>query len=139
MATHAKKRLLFVCMGNSNRSQLAEAFARIHGGDAVQAYSAGVRPAASLDERAIAEMAQRGYELRTHRPKYLTEVPQDEFDAVIAMGCEQQCPVIAAKRHISWELPQGKNPDEYAILCREIEGKVKELLADSLGDKCGAI
>ena len=52
-----KKRLLFVCFGNANRSQLAEAFARVHGGDRIEAYSAGVKPVASLDERAIAAMS----------------------------------------------------------------------------------
>lgn len=130
MATQAKKRLLFVCYGNANRSQLAEAFTRIHGGDGIEAFSAGVKPAVSLDERAIAAMAQRDYDLHTHRPKDLTEVPEDEYDAVITMGCEEQCPVVAARKHISWELPQGKYPDEYAALCKAIEAKVKTLLTD---------
>jgi protein-tyrosine-phosphatase len=125
----AKKQVLFVCFGNANRSQLAEAFARIHGGDRIDAYSAGVAAAASIDDRAIAAMADRGYDLSTHRPKNLNDVPQVNYDAVVTMGCEEKCPSIPAATHIAWELPQGKTAGEYAALCSEIEDRVKALIA----------
>jgi protein-tyrosine-phosphatase len=128
MGNAPKARVLFVCFGNANRSQLAEAFARIHGGDRVEAYSAGVRSAPELDERAVATMSKRGYDLATHRPKDISELPQIEYDAVVTMGCEEQCPTIAARHHVSWNLPQGKTVDEYSLLCDAIEDSVRELL-----------
>ena len=128
MGPEAKPRVLFVCFGNANRSQLAEAFARIHSGDRIEAYSAGVRPATQLDERAVAAMSGRGYDSAAHRPKELSEVPQVQYDAVVTMGCEDQCPRIEAKHHVAWNLPQSKTAEEYARLCDAIEESVKELL-----------
>ena len=128
MGAETKARVLFVCFGNANRSQLAEAFARIHGNDRIEAYSAGVRPATQPDERAVAALSERGYDLAAHRPKDLSEVPQVEYDAVVTMGCEEQCPTVAAKRQIAWSFPQGKTADEYSRLCDAIEDSVKELL-----------
>lgn len=125
-----RKRLLFVCFGNANRSQLAEAFARVRGGDRVEAYSAGVKPAALLDERAIAAMSARGYDLRAHWPKDLSEVPQIECDAVVTMGCDESCPAIPARHHFSWDLPQASDPEEYAALCQTIEARVNGLLTE---------
>lgn len=130
MRMHGKKHVLFVCFANANRSQLAEAFAHLHGGDAVEVYSAGVSPATSLDERAVAVILERGCDPSTYRPKALSDVPQVEYDAVVTMGCEERCPKIATNHHIAWDLPQGKSADEYAALCDAIEGKVKALLAN---------
>ena len=76
------KRVLFVCVENSNRSQMAEAFARIHGGDKFEAYSAGSRPSGKINPKAIRTMKEIGYDLSTHRSKSLAEIPSIEFDFV---------------------------------------------------------
>src|SRR4029079_5357655 len=92
------KRGLFVCVKNSNRSQMAEAFARIHGGDAVEAFSAGSRPSGVVNPKAIAVMREVGYDLATHVSKSLDDVPQIEWDLVATMGCGDECPFVRAKR-----------------------------------------
>lgn len=125
-----KKRILFVCFTNANRSQIAEAFARLHSGAEVDCYSAGIRTAGQIDERAIAVMGERGCDLTTHLPKTISEVPQVEYDAVVTMGCEGDCPVIPAKRRLSWELPRATNAEEFQSMCNAIEKNVKDLLAE---------
>ncbi len=127
-----RKRVLFVCVENSNRSQLAEAFARLHGGDHVDAFSAGSRPSGRINPKAIAAMKERGYDLTAHRSKSLTELPPGEFDVVVGMGCgDEGCPLVPAKRREEWAIPDPKElpPEGYAAVCREIEERVKGLLA----------
>ncbi len=126
------KRVLFVCVENSNRSQMAEAFARMHGGAAVEAYSAGSRPSGRVNPRAVEFMAERGYDLTAHHSKALADLPSVEFDAAIGMGCgDEGCALVKAKRHEEWGIPDPKNmsPDEYRQVRDLIEAKVKELLA----------
>jgi protein-tyrosine-phosphatase len=126
------KKVIFVCVENSNRSQMAEAFARMHGGAAVEAYSAGSRPSGHVNPRAVEFMAERGYDLTAHRSKGLTELPAAEFDAVIGMGCgDEGCPLVKARRREEWGIPDPKNmpPEEYRKVRDQIEAKVKELLA----------
>lgn len=127
-----KKRVLFVCVENANRSQMAEAFARIHGGDAVEALSAGSRPSGVINPKAIRFMAELGYDLTRHDSKSLDEIG-GEFDAVITMGCGDNCPWIPAKRREDWGLPDPKHMDdpEYRVVREEISKRVKALL-DSL-------
>jgi protein-tyrosine-phosphatase len=126
------KRVLFVCVENSNRSQMAEAFARMHGGAGVEAYSAGSRPSGRVNPRAVEFMAERGYDLTAHRSKGLTDLPATEFDAVVGMGCgDEGCPLVKARRHEEWGIPNPKDmpPEEYREVRDQIEAKVKELLA----------
>ncbi|HKR61260.1 MAG TPA: hypothetical protein VJS64_16175 [Pyrinomonadaceae bacterium] len=92
-----KKRLLFVCVENSNRSQMAEAFARIHGNDFVEAFSAGSRPSGIVNAKAVASMREVGYDLATHSSKGLTEIPDIEYDFVATMGCGDECPFVRAR------------------------------------------
>ena len=127
-----KKRVLFVCVENANRSQMAEAFARIHGGDAVEALSAGSRPSGVINPKAIRFMAELGYDLARHDSKSLDQIG-GEFDAVITMGCGDNCPWIPAKRREDWGLPDPKHMDdpEYRGVRDEISARVKALL-DSL-------
>src|SRR5436309_7456168 len=93
------KRLLFVCVENSNRSQMAEAFARIHGGDAIEAYSAGSQPSGKVNPKAIESMREIDYDLSTHHSKGVDALPKVEFDAAITMGCGDDCGVVRAKIH----------------------------------------
>ncbi len=131
MNSKPKSRILFVCFGNASRSQMAEAFARMRGGEHVEALSAGVRPSRAIDEQAVAVMAERGYDLRTHRPKGFADLPQQEFDVLVTMGCESDCPTIAAKTRVEWNLPQAKGlaPAEFRALTDTIEKHVQALLA----------
>jgi arsenate reductase len=125
------RRVLFVCVENSNRSQMAEAFARLHGGGRVEAFSAGSRPSGRVNPKAIASMREVGYDLTTHRSKGLDETP-GPFDVVVGMGCgDTACPAIAAKRHEEWGIPDPKElpPERFAEVRDLIEAKVKELLA----------
>ena len=103
-----RKRVLFVCVENSNRSQMAEAFARIHGGDLFEAYSAGSRPSGKVNPRAVEFMNEVGYDLTTHGSKSLEEIPTGENDTAVTMGCGDACPLVRAKRPRSGtSRPQG--------------------------------
>lgn len=121
----------FVCVENSNRSQMAEAFARIHGGAAVEAYSAGSRPSGVVNPKAIAALRERGYDLTTHGSKSLDEIPQVEYDFVATMGCGDACPFVRAKQRADWQIPDPKNlaPAEFNKVRDLIEAKVREAIA----------
>jgi arsenate reductase (thioredoxin) len=125
-----KKRILFVCVENSNRSQMAEAFAHIHGRDAVEALSAGSKPLGQINSRAVRFMAELGYDLNVQRSKSLDEI-SGEFDAVVTMGCGDACPWVAAKRREDWALADPKHMDDagYRAIRDEISSRVKTLLA----------
>jgi len=124
------KRILFVCVENANRSQMAEAFARIHGGNAVEALSAGSAPSGRINPKAVRFMAELGYDLGTHASKSLNEV-EGEFDAVVTMGCGDKCPCVPAKRREDWDLPDPRAMDDeaYRAVRDDISARVKQLLA----------
>ena len=126
----SRKRVLFVCVENSNRSQMAEAFARMHGGDGVEAMSAGSKPSGVINPKAVRFMAERGYDLAAHGSKALSEV-SGEFVAVVTMGCGDDCPWVPAKRREDWALPDPKHMDDdgYRAVRDEIESRVRALLA----------
>lgn len=81
------KRVVFVRVENSNRSQMAQAFARIHGDERIEAYSAGSRPSGSINPRAIEAMKEFGYDLTQQQSKSLADLPHREFDLAVTMGC----------------------------------------------------
>ena len=126
----SRRRVLFVCVENANRSQMAEAFARLHGGDAVEAISAGSKPSGRINPKAIRFMAERGVDLSTHASTSLGDVT-GEFDAVVTMGCGDDCPWVPAKRREDWALPDPRDMDDdgYRAVRDEIEARVKALLA----------
>jgi len=121
-----KKAVLFVCVENSNRSQMAEAFARIHGGDVVEAYSAGSRPSGRVNPKAIESMRELGCDLSKHGSKSLAEIPDVEYDLVATMGCGDACPLVRAKVREDWQIPDPKNmePAEFRAVRDLIESKV---------------
>ena len=126
------KRILFICVENSNRSQIAEAFARIYGGPEIEVYSAGSRPSGQINRRAIESMRELGYDLTQQRSKALTEVPDLEYDFVATMGCGDECPFVRAKNRADWAIPDPKDlpPDDYRAVRKLIEDKLTTLLAD---------
>jgi len=127
-----KKKLLFVCIENSNRSQISQAFAKMLGGENVEAYSAGSKPSRVVNPKAIAAMKELGYDLNKHESKSLKEVEQfAPFDAVVTMGCGDACPWMPAKKFIDWEIPDPKNmePAEFNKVRDLIKSKVGELLS----------
>ena len=128
-----KKKLLFVCVENSNRSQMSEAFASIHGGPAVQGFSAGSKPSGVVNPKAIAAMKELGYDLTRHHSKSLEEIkPNAPFDVVVTMGCGDACPWMPAKRFVDWQIPDPKHmePAEFNQVRELISKKVKELIAE---------
>ncbi len=119
------KRIVFVCVENSNRSQIAEAFARLHGGGRVEAYSAGSRPSGKVNPRAVEFMREVGYDLTAHRSKGIADLPAVEFDAVVGMGCgDEGCPLVRARRREEWAVPDPKElpPEQYRAGARPDRG-----------------
>jgi arsenate reductase len=126
----AKKKLLFVCVENSNRSQMAEALARMHGAGRVAVFSAGSRPSGQINPKAIGAMRELGYDLTIHRSKSLREIPDTEFDFVATMGCGDECPFIRAKKREDWEIPDPGNlsPQDFRSVRDQIEKRVIAIL-----------
>jgi len=125
------KTVLFVCVENSNRSQMAEAFARLHGGDSVRAASAGSRPSGRINPKAIEAMREVGYDLTTHASKGLEAFNGRPVDVAVTMGCGDECPVVLADRREDWQIPNPRamSPEEFRGVRDLIESKVLELLA----------
>ena len=122
-------KILFVCIENSNRSQMAEAFAKMTG---VSAYSAGSRPSGKINAKAVAAMKEIGYDLSRHWSKSLDEVEKfAPFDVVVTMGCGDACPWMPAAKFIDWNIPDPKEMDEknFKQVRDLIKTKVKELIA----------
>ena len=119
-------------MENSNRSQISEAFAKIHGGNNIEAYSAGSKPSGKINPLAIAAMKELGYDLAMHHSKSLKAVEQfAPFDIIVTMGCADACPWMPSKKFIDWDIPDPKemNEEGFSIIKDKIKEKVKELLA----------
>ncbi|MEZ6142320.1 MAG: arsenate reductase ArsC [Zavarzinella sp.] len=126
------KSILFVCIENSNRSQMAEAFARIHGGDQIAAHSAGSKPSGKVNPRAIQFMAEKGYDLSVHGSKALDQFNGTEITVAVTMGCGDYCPLVKAERREEWNIPDPKElpDDEFRKIRDLIEEKVKLLIAE---------
>src|SRR5689334_6253585 len=118
-----RPKVLFVCVENSNRSQMAEAFARARGGEAIDAFSAGSRPSGVINPRAVEFMRERGLDLLAQRSKSLTEIPSGPYAAVITMGCGDACPWIEADVREDWALqdPKHLGDDGYRSVRDDIE------------------
>ena len=111
---------------------MSQAFAKMLGGQNVEAYSAGSHPSGVINPKAIASMKELGYDLSNHESKSLKDVEQfAPFDAVVTMGCGDACPWMPAKKFIDWEIPDPKNmePDAFNKVRDLIRDKVKDLLS----------
>ncbi len=120
-------RVLFVCVENSCRSQLAQAFAQRAG---AQAFSAGSRPSGVVNPKAIAAMAELDYDLSRHVSSSVDELPDLAFDAVVTMGCGDACPAVPATLREDWAVPDPKHmpADEFAAVRDDIARRVADLL-----------
>jgi arsenate reductase (thioredoxin) len=129
------KRILFLCIENSNRSQMAEAFGRMCAPAGVEVYSAGSAPSGKVNPKAIAAMQDLGYDMSAHRSKGLADLPPGEFDVAVTMGCGDACPATLAKRRIDWQIPDPKllSESDYRevrnLLSRMVRALVEETIA----------
>ena len=119
------KRILFVCVQNSCRSQIAEAFARMYGDETIEPYSAGSRSSGKVHPKAIAAMRELSY-----RSKALSEISNLKYDVVVTMGCGDECPAVHAKRRAAWDIadPTLLPPEQFRTVRDLIGAKVKDLL-----------
>jgi protein-tyrosine-phosphatase len=126
------KKVLFVCVENARRSQMAQGFAEALGREKVEVYSAGSRPSQQIDPMVIEVMKEKGIDLSSKRPKSLNDLPSIEMDYLVTMGCEETCPAVLAKKIIEWEIPdpKGRPIDEVRRIRDMLEAKVKMLLEE---------
>ncbi len=125
-------RILFVCVENAGRSQMAEAFAKRWAPAGLEVYSAGSRPAASVHPIVAQVLREVGLEIGRNRPKGLDAFPEGTFDVVVGMGCGDACPVARTRRFIQWEIPDPKDQPLEAVrrIRDEVEANVRELLKE---------
>ena len=126
------KKVLFVCVENSCRSQIAEAYGKLLGGDTIDVFSSGSRPSGNVNKKAIASMNEVGHDLTKHSSKSLDDIPQITYDYVITMGCGDECPYVQAKKREDWNIPDPKNMemDEFNKLRDTIEENVTRLIKE---------
>ncbi|RLB73100.1 MAG: arsenate reductase ArsC [Deltaproteobacteria bacterium] len=124
------KKVLFVCVENSCRSQMAEAFAKIHGKNVLESYSAGSQASGKINQKAIKSMQETGYDLGTHKSKSLSAIPDIEYDFAITMGCGDECPYVRAKQRQDWVIqdPKNMNQQEFNKIRDRIEEKILSLI-----------
>ncbi len=129
-----KPTVLFVCIHNAGRSQMAAGYARALSGGAVEVLSGGSEPGDQINPVAIAAMAEQGIDISQAVPTLMTTDQVRESDVVITMGCGDVCPIFPGKRYEDWALtdPKGKSLEEVRAIRDDIQGRVRELLA-SLG------
>jgi protein-tyrosine-phosphatase len=126
--------VLFVCVHNAGRSQMAAGYARALGGERVTVLSGGSAPGATLNPMAVAAMAEEGIDISAEVPQLLLTDDVRASDAVITMGCGDACPIFPGKRYEDWELtdPAGKGLDEVRPIRDDIKTRVQRLLDELL-------
>ncbi|UCD56101.1 MAG: arsenate reductase ArsC [Candidatus Hydrogenedentota bacterium] len=124
------KRVLFVCVRNACRSQMAEGFAKELGEGIIEAHSAGSQPSGIVNPKTVAAMREAGVDISSHESKGFDALPQVEWDVVVTMGCGDACPFLRAKMRIDWELPDPSEMSqlEFNRVRDEIRGRVLELI-----------
>ncbi|HEX7464267.1 MAG TPA: arsenate reductase ArsC [Actinomycetota bacterium] len=124
--------VLFVCVHNAGRSQMAAALLERHGNGRIRVRSAGSAPAAELNPAVVEAMAEIGIDLSSEVPKQLVEQHVREADVVVTMGCGDACPVYPGKRYLDWDLPDpaGKSLEEVRSIRDEIDRLVRQLLSE---------
>jgi arsenate reductase (thioredoxin) len=126
--------ILFLCVHNAGRSQMAAAFARSLGGDQVIVYSAGSDPEDALNESVLLAMNEIGLDISDESPRRLTDEIGQQADVIITMGCGDSCPVYLGKRYLDWELedPKGKDLATVRRIRDDIRNRVVHLIEEVL-------
>ena len=127
-----KKSVLFVCVHNAGRSQMAAAYLTYLAGDRVEVRSAGSAPADSVNAAVVEAMLEEGIDIRSEVPKVLTVEAVQESDVVITMGCGDVCPVFPGKRYEDWQLadPAGQGVEAVRPIRDEIRGRIEAIIAE---------
>src|SRR5262245_46035083 len=130
-------KIVFLCVENSNRSQMAEAFGHLYAPKGVEIYSAGSKPSGRVNPKAVQAMKELGYDMSAHRSKGLDDLPAGEFDFAVTMGCGDSCPNLRAKKRIDWQIPDPKllSQDDYREVRNLIGRMVKALLAECIASR----
>jgi arsenate reductase len=124
------KKILFVCIENSCRSQMAEGFANKLGQGKIEVHSAGSNPSNEVDKMAIKVMKEKGIDISGQKSKGFGDLKEKDFDYVITMGCKDVCPFVPARQRIEWDIPDptGKPIEAFREIRDLIERKVKEFI-----------
>jgi len=127
-----KLKIVFVCVENARRSQMAAGFAEALGQGKVEVYSAGSRPTSAIDPLVIEVMKEKAIDLSGRQPKSLNDLPPLEMDCLVTMGCEETCPAVLSKKVLEWNIPdpKGKSINVFREVRDLIEGKVRSLLLE---------
>lgn len=130
MLGRLKPKVLFVCIGNSCRSQMAEGFSRSMAGDKIEVYSAGTSPSGTVSLSALEIMNEIGINISKQFSKGLAQIPQEKYDAIVTMGCGDACPQLPAEERFDWQIPDpvGKDHETFRNVRNQIQNEVKALL-----------
>lgn len=130
--TAGRPEVLFLCVHNAGRSQMAAALLECYGGDRVVVHSAGSAPGDALNPAVVAAMAEVGLDITAERPTKLTDDMARRADVIVTMGCGDACPVYPGKRYVDWELPDpaGLPVEEVRPIRDDIDARVRALLAE---------
>jgi arsenate reductase len=132
--TVARPLILFLCVHNAGRSQMAAGIARELGGDRILVQSAGSDPGRTLNPAVVQVMAELGIDIADESPTLLDDHTARRADVIVTMGCGDACPTYPGKRYVDWELtdPEGKSVEEVRTIRNEIERRVRELIDELL-------
>jgi len=130
--TTERPEVLFLCVHNAGRSQMAAALMARYGGDRLLIHSAGSDPGETLNPAVVTAMAEVGLDITAEEPKKLTDAVAQRCDVIVTMGCGDTCPVYAGKRYVDWELPDpaGRTVEEVRPIRDAIDARVRALLAE---------
>ena len=133
--TDHKPSVLFVCVHNAGRSQIAAGYLRHYAGSRIEVRSAGSVPAEHINPIAVEAMSEDGIDISAEQPKVLTDEAVQDSDAVITMGCGDACPFFPGKRYEDWELddPAGQGIEAVRLIRDDIKTRIEALVADLLG------
>ena len=126
------KKVLFVCVENSCRSQMADGFAKVLGEGKIESYSAGSRPSGKVNPDAIKIMQEAGIDISGAESKGFQDLGVEKFDYVVTMGCKDICPFVPADKHFDWQIedPKGKGEDFFRQTRDLIKSKVEQLIRE---------
>ena len=124
--------VLFVCVHNAGRSQMAQGYLRALAGDRIEVRSAGSMPGNQINPSAVAAMAEEGIDISNEQPKVLTDSAVEASDYVITMGCGDACPFYPGKTYLDWQLddPAGQGIEPVRVIRDEIRARVEALIAE---------